>query len=278
MAYSNAQVAHMWAHNTKTHARGSNLFFEGNVIYSYGRHFPIARLIPGFVLFTTRGYSQTTSIHISIVRQAVSHMPIVYVNDPCASPSESRREAQRAIERELSNSNKPRIRESTRLGHKARALNLANQFNAYIDAIGENQDLKFDVSQFENLRKELEELARIAAERKAAQEAKRMEEMRETIEKWRIGEYHGYIHVGAPLLRLNGENVETSKGAKIPVCDARKLWPIVEACRTGSREFTPGMPLGDYRLTKIRGDGSIVVGCHDIGYSEIAAIAAQLGL
>jgi hypothetical protein len=36
--------------------------------------------------------------------------------------------------------------------------------------------------------------------------------------------------------------------------------------------------VGHYRLTKIRGDGSMVVGCHDIPYSEIEMIARQLGL
>lgn len=38
-------VAHLWAHQTQDHARNKlgNFYFDGATIYSYGRHFPIAR-------------------------------------------------------------------------------------------------------------------------------------------------------------------------------------------------------------------------------------------
>jgi hypothetical protein len=72
--------------------------------------------------------------------------------------------------------------------------------------------------------------------------------------------------------------VETSFGAEIPVADAERLWPVIQRVMSGDKDYDVGMELGGYRLTKIRRDGSIVVGCHDIAYSEIERIAQQLGL
>ena len=46
---------------------GNNFYFDGDTIYSYGSHFPIARHVETkrgrAVLFTTRDYSVTTSGH-----------------------------------------------------------------------------------------------------------------------------------------------------------------------------------------------------------------------
>ena len=62
--------------------KGCNVFFEGDTIYSYGGHFPIARIVGGeeygkpypkaaaTVLFTSKDYSVSTSKHKSIVARA----------------------------------------------------------------------------------------------------------------------------------------------------------------------------------------------------------------
>ena len=75
--YPGGEVAHHWARNTIPHGRCGNLFFASGVIYSYGRHFPIARHIKvkktgdTLILFTTRDYSSTTSGHKHEVRGAI---------------------------------------------------------------------------------------------------------------------------------------------------------------------------------------------------------------
>lgn len=38
-------VAHLWANEKKESARGSNLFFEGRSIYSYGYHFEVGGIV-----------------------------------------------------------------------------------------------------------------------------------------------------------------------------------------------------------------------------------------
>lgn len=72
------EIAHLWAHKVQADARNSqgNFYFEGDTIYSYRSHFPIARHVANkrgkrAILFTTRSYSVTTGGHISAVRQAI---------------------------------------------------------------------------------------------------------------------------------------------------------------------------------------------------------------
>lgn len=75
--YPTNEIAHLWAHKTQTSARNGqgNFYFDGDTIYSYGSHFPIARHVAAAagnaVLFTTRTRSVTTSRHVSDVRRAI---------------------------------------------------------------------------------------------------------------------------------------------------------------------------------------------------------------
>lgn len=74
------EITHLWANQTQEEARCGNGFFEGEIIYSFGRHFPIARIYTDkkgnkTVFFTTQGYSSTTSKHIYSTWNACSHLP-----------------------------------------------------------------------------------------------------------------------------------------------------------------------------------------------------------
>lgn len=42
---NNSMVAHLWANEMKESAHGSNFYFEGESIYSYGRHFEVGRIV-----------------------------------------------------------------------------------------------------------------------------------------------------------------------------------------------------------------------------------------
>lgn len=77
------ELYHVWAHQKAPHgrARGTNVYFTGRTIYSYGSHFPMARLVldsksgnPVAVLHTTYCYSRTTAGHQSSARRATCHL------------------------------------------------------------------------------------------------------------------------------------------------------------------------------------------------------------
>ena len=68
---------------------GGSFYFQGDTIYSYGSHFPIAKLTTApngeaVIFFTTRMYSKTTAKHISKTRQGIrnTHRKVIYVDDP----------------------------------------------------------------------------------------------------------------------------------------------------------------------------------------------------
>ncbi len=83
--FNNSMVAHVWAQQNQDNGRNSNhsFYFESDIIYSYGSHFPIARFVDvNTVLFTTETYSVTTSGHISLVRQALdSNIKVIHVEN-----------------------------------------------------------------------------------------------------------------------------------------------------------------------------------------------------
>ena len=81
---NNSNVAHLWAAQGKPGAKGSNLFFEGPTMFSYGHHFPIANIVPAsgkrprVILFTSRDYSVTTAKHKSCVYHAIPGSDTVF--------------------------------------------------------------------------------------------------------------------------------------------------------------------------------------------------------
>jgi hypothetical protein len=89
--FDTGEIPHLWAHRTQEEARNrqGNLYFNGDTIYSYGSHFPIARHAANeagerSVLLTTATYSVTTSNHCSAVRSAIpSSLRVFRVPNVC---------------------------------------------------------------------------------------------------------------------------------------------------------------------------------------------------
>lgn len=69
---TNAELAQAWANQLKDSGTGSNLFFVGNIIYSYGRHYVAGVLIPekGIAVINKTKRSVTTSRHVNYVIKA----------------------------------------------------------------------------------------------------------------------------------------------------------------------------------------------------------------
>ena len=73
---NNSMVAHLWANEKQESAHGSNFYFEGESIYSYGRHFEVGRIVRNkrgekAYLINDTYYSSTTSKHQYYVREAI---------------------------------------------------------------------------------------------------------------------------------------------------------------------------------------------------------------
>ena len=282
---SHAQVAHYWSNNVQEHGRSGNMFFEDGRIYSYGKHFCIARHIGhGTIAMTTNSYSVSTAKHISITRQAARHMQIVYCHDPDGSAAANRREALAQVESELLASHKPRIRQATRDGHKAAALHVALQYNEYLQALPEDEkqgSSPIDTSALDDMQETLKQVAKEKAAKEKKEREERAAQDAEKLEAWRehSGDCRALWGI-PPALRISkdGTRIETSKGAEIPVLCARRLWPVVLDTMSQGKSIFPGIKLGVYTLNEISKNGGIRVGCHDIAFSELQGIAQQLQL
>lgn len=73
---NNSMVAHLWANEKQESANGSNFYFEGESIYSYGRHFEVGRIVRNkrgekAYLINDIYCSSSTSKHQCCVRNAI---------------------------------------------------------------------------------------------------------------------------------------------------------------------------------------------------------------
>ena len=80
---NNSMVAHLWAHEQEESASGSNFFFEGTSIYSYGYHFEVGRIVKNkqgkkAYLINEDYYSAITSKHQYYVRNAIPTQAMVF--------------------------------------------------------------------------------------------------------------------------------------------------------------------------------------------------------
>ena len=145
--FNTGEIPHLWAHKVQESARNAqgNLYFDGDTIFSYGSHFPIARHVVDnptkknpkpAILFTTHSFSLTTSRHISAVRSAIPKDVVVFhVYNPALSPRESLACYVSAVE-ENAKSASERKMETTRNEDVQRALSLIVECKAFCKFFG----------------------------------------------------------------------------------------------------------------------------------------------
>ena len=292
---NNQQVAHYFANKVQSEGSASNFFFENDRLYSYGKHFCIARHLPGGkVAFTTRTHSVSTAKHLSYARQALRGQDIVYCNDPDGNAYSNRDAAERAIMQALDDaSTTRRIRTETREGFRIKALNLAEQFNAYLEALPEDERgtvQRFNVDEFATMREARDaQRAREEADR-AAEQARRAESQRKALAEWLAGgPNHGGMHALPVALRLfnkdpeaKGGNavIQTSHGAEVPLREALMLWTVLQDVRAGRMSCDAALRMvrrvGVYNVTAFYPDASMRIGCHEITWEAFADMAARL--
>lgn len=274
---STCEVCHYWANKVQPSGRSSSVSFSGRDLLSYAA--TIARHYPEGVAFSCRTWSNTTSGHQSDARNAARHLKQVSVYDP-TSVSDSFKYASGFIAGLAQKAATARQRRDFYLLEIKRVV---SDFNTFAEWNGSEQRLaepKLDDATLASIAKTKREVAKEEAKKAAARAAREALAAEELAKEWRQGEQlHWKVrNLSESLLRLKDGEIQTSHGASIPVADAHKLWPLIQRAKRGQREYEVGQPVGVYRLTKIRTDGSIVVGCHDIAYSEIEYIAKKLGL
>lgn len=296
---NNTQVAHLWASGNKASGKGSNFYFEGDTIYSYGNHFPIARRISeSFYLITQRGYSVSTSRHICYTRRAIPSYAKTFpvANSPRDSfgtiREEKMKEARQMLE-SVEGKTKPLtyknafalslfIRETLDLF--AWMKDSDKDFTSWNEAI-ELEGILGKAELAREINREAFEAseAKKQAQREAREEKRRAKwerqrelermEVEKLVPLWRNGEkvMTWRLRNIPPMLRIIGDKVETSHGAEVTREEATRAFSfIVAKLNRGEAWHRNGetCAVGPFSIVAI--DSEIVtVGCHRFNVQEV---------
>ncbi len=302
--FETSEVAHIWAHQSQNDGRNAcnNLYFNGKTIYSYGRHFPIATIDGTNVLFTLATYSVTTAKHISEVRQAVTHMNVIYCYDV---PTDLRYVTgnhennfnywKREIKKMVAEIGNTKNRDITgRINVIARNVEQLNAYCEYFKIKVKDTELKkllllTSSPEFVIKAREAKAKENAANEKKMKLAAKAFDI---SIDLWRnfdekgiqdlpvktkeLANYYQNNVSGYTRLRFNTSQnrVETSKGVQIPAEVAKRAYIQLNGCMVSTCNGL-AIPVMNYTITETTKD-YIKAGCHTIPKEDIKYIAALL--
>jgi hypothetical protein len=304
---NNRQVAHLWASGNKQSAKGSNFYFEGEIIFSYGDHFPIARRVSeDLYLITDRGYSVTTAKHKNYVRRAIPGFAKVYPveNSPRSSFETIRGEK---MKQAVGMRDSMEEKSPVKTYQKARELSLfcddtIQLFNKLAEVDGDFVCFSFNLELLGTKTKALKLIEehkeafdaheiKKQAQREAREEKRRVkwEEQKrilrlsaeEKVKAWREGDKGiGFysLRILPPMLRIMGDKVETSHGAEVSIDEARKAFDFIgkkiEAGESWARNGET-CPVGPFSLVSIDTE-AVTVGCHRFSVEEVKAFGVLL--
>lgn len=311
MSKRNSDVAHEWANGRDVRTSRNNVFAEDGVIYSYGRHFPMARFYGkerDVVLFTSHGYSNSTARHLSYVRRAIPSRCRVFVVDAvCGSGGVELSKPQHKINHRylveavaslVQQSGKPRLRADTRaelLASAERALVNANEYRAQFKLGGK------PLASIGVASERVREIMRLAGVQRKRDEKRREESARlralenaEKLREWVAGGNNATFFGDAPVyfrLKANtkGRIVQSSKGAEFTAVAARAAYPRLCELRAGltdrEDEYNPSgdcraddvLTISGFRAESVSLSG-VVVGCHSVTWQAVDELAALLGV
>lgn len=97
------------------------------------------------------------------------------------------------------------------------------------------------------------------------------------VAKWQAGEDVRLPHDSATLLRAEDSEMVTTKGARVPLSDAKRTYRFVCAKRLkGWHRNGEQHSIGAYALEAVN-DSGVIVGCHRVTWAEIERFATSQG-
>lgn len=291
---SHAEIAHDFAHKIGKKKKGHNVFWDpmDNAIFSYGKHFAIAKHIRGnIVLFNTQRFSVSTSQHQQIVLSALkgNGYEIVRCYDPEADPDRNIQCAENRIVKHLEKANRAR---------KYTALHLE-------DAASEAQDLKRYVELFKDKRKltkfqkklideeftpvkageligmkeeDIERQRKKERQRRKRDWKERQKKAFANVEAFKNGETVPMIpneYTGTDFLRVMDGQVQTSQHVHVPLKDVKRAYKLLKKIDMIEGQ-SDKIRVGDFYIDRVDGKG-VKAGCHFFQWSEVERFAKERG-
>jgi hypothetical protein len=81
------------------------------------------------------------------------------------------------------------------------------------------------------------------------------------------------------MLRIDGDEVLTSRGVRFPVSHAKRALAFVRKVRESGQSYIRNghtIHLGPYAIDRIEPDGTVKAGCHVVSWQEIERMAPIL--
>jgi len=277
-------VAHLWAHKSQDFARnpGHNFYFHGDTIYSYGSHFPVARHVENkrgqAVLFTTHSYSATTAGHKCMVEGACRHLTVFHVADVHNSDCRKQFADYRARFTGLVGKYaKSRQRKPDILAELRGLVEEANNYAEFF-ALRARLTLPDDLT---GMIAECQAIEKRERERKQREERKREREAQERVQKWVDGESDYCPSYGPIRLRVKGDELQTTLGARVPFAHAVKAFRVLKRLHDKGQAYQRNghtIHLGQFALDSLDTEGNVTAGCHTVQWAEITRVAALAGV
>ena len=284
---TNSQVAHLYAQRTHTTGKAPNLFFERDIIYSYGYHFPIAKFKDHpktgetVLLFTLRSYSNTTAKHISEVRRATTQYKKIYMYD-LTGPKWHFEKTEQIIKESLNSlktARKPHIhiKRIKKVVRQAKAvLVMFPKFKLYKkDFKNTYIAIKKSVSVLvgaENMKVAVKSFKRDIDKRRQKEVIQRLSNDKK-IQLWRKGKNVNFYSKNT-FLRYNRKSnkVETSKQIKLSIDECKKVFNAW----LNSPSSLIGRKVQNTYIVNSCSQSILVVGCHTITAKERDHLAKLL--
>jgi hypothetical protein len=294
---SHSQLAHVFAQRTQNEGRSNNMFFEDDIIYSYGKHFELAKFIDynnkKYLFVNTYSYSNSTSKHQNHVRGAINKTitdKIFYFDFKNHGYSyntyynfDLNKESLKEIIIDLISKAKEQFQKQLRarensylntqgLAYIEQAQSLLNEFSIILE--GEEISLFNSINSLSELIEQSKnksfQIEQTREERDKERRAKEIEKEKEFLSKWINKEYNYPLYNLPVHVRINGEELQTSHGAKVPLKEALMMFKgILEG------KNYEGKKIGMFTVNKQHED-FIKIGCHTIYYNNVSSLLNSL--
>ena len=305
--FTNSELAHVWASRSQDYGRngGDSFFFEGDIIYSWGKHFPVARFkkMPNgqtVVLYNDSTYSVSTTQHQSLAYSAVTGLDLPIISIPARFWDDYKGgrdyiilEIQEAISKS-SRAKKYALEHMCKWYYSASCM--CKKLHDWGKFHKRHPKYKFSESDLQVLRRakaqqsvlaEKERKRQELAERRRQEDLKILEQQcgGSVYDYWRrFGSlptgYPSYKYLDDTLCRIDGDDIVTSRGAKVPVSHAKRIIKLVKRCKDRGVAYIADteapLRIGYYQVRNIASNGDIQIGCHFIKYKEVELLGQQL--
>jgi hypothetical protein len=297
---NSSEVYHLWAHQAQDEARSGNgnVSFRAENAFSYGTIIGRKVTAPNgerVYLLNSATFSSTTRQHQSMLRRSIPHGASVFECEYALrgygfgglTREDFLRLMLLPIPELVGKAKRARkyreLHERTIASIISKAREFSRVFNLPTDDLPEDPTELVEV--LTELERGRQEVLRVEREERERREAERVREMiartmEEDLPAWLRGERtRSLAWLPYSYLRVEGEEVVTSKGARVPLAHVQRIAPIVlRLIERGETYVRNGhtIHLGHYSLDRITEEGTVFAGCHTFEKSEILRFAEIL--